>query len=282
MNKQPKEVIQTLKKALEAKKKESKEIKNELEKTGKELTSQKDMASKIKIAKEGAPELLKLKANAQKAENDFAKFDAMQQKSASINNKLVERENGINTLRVSNATKREEAVRTGFADTLKSLNQQVPAVKGEKNSEPYDNMRKGLNELLEKMQSSSYKAEDRAKDFGDLQKLAQKYLDEKNKQWRPFPTQKRKDRQRLAQDIVTFCENSKKLSAETPSVNPDVLHEAARQNPKVNPKMIAEQKFKDQMKPKVEAAKAKLQKNVSQPVNQAQKNQTATNVSQLN
>jgi len=101
--------------------------------------------------------------------------------------------------------------------------------------------------------------------------MAQKYLDEKNKQWRPFPSQKRLDRQRLAQDIVTFCKNSEKLSKNTPSVSPDVLHEAARRDPKLNPMEVAEQKFNHQMKPKVEAAKAKLQKN--QPANQVQKQQ---------
>jgi len=131
-----------------------------------------------------------------------------------------------------------------------------------------------------------YEIPKRAEAFGKLKESAQKYLEEKDKQWRPFPSQKRLDRLKAAKDIVSFCENSQKLYNETPSLNPDTLHEAALQNPQTNPEKVAQQKFKEQMQPKVNEANNKLQKQVNEPARQEQKQQEQkqvnTNVSALN
>lgn len=112
-------------------------------------------------------------------------------------NRVVDEIEGYHRDLVSHAYRRLDYFANHTSDAQKE---------GHKNGDEYNALMDKVKALSDKSKQWELNPEDMAKDMADLKQVAKTYLDAKNAQFRPFPSNQRVVRMQLAQDIMNYCD----------------------------------------------------------------------------
>ncbi len=123
--------------------------------------------------------------------------ELIQNKNQILDQRAIERKN--TTIPIRNVE---------YLSALQKITKLLPEDKAKNNSDEYKKMQEQL-EKARKLFNGEEKG-DRKKVIEDLQKSAKAYLDEKNSQWRPFPSEQRVTRMTGAKDLLEFCKNAQR------------------------------------------------------------------------